>query len=193
MRTSTNKQSKGLDAQHKALKRYLEAQDIDKSRVLLFKDESYTGKNTKRPQFQLMMDEIQKGHVEAVICYSFSRISRSVKDLTSIIETFEEFGVKFKSLSESVDTATPTGRCFLHILASLSTLELEQIRERTKNGLQAARERGVPLGRPRKERNSDLIHELHSQGFTYQKISDLTGVSVSTVWREIRNISQKAS
>lgn len=192
IRTSTSTQSKGLDAQHRALKRYLETQEIDKCRVLLFKDGGYSGRNTKRPHFQAMMEEIEKGNIESVICYSFSRISRSIKDLTSIIEVFEENGVKFHSLSENICTSTPVGRCFLHILASLSTLELEQIRERTINGLQGARERGVQLGRPR-TRNSELIQELHKQGLSQRQIAKMIGVSKTTVFRELKEAGLKVA
>lgn len=188
LRTSTTKQGKGLDSQFKALEAHLKSKNIRLEDVEIFEDYGYSGKNTKRPGLNNLMNLVKTGKIHTVVCYSFSRISRSIKDLIEVVETFENHDVKFLSLSENVNTDTAMGRCFLNIIASLSQAEAEILQERTKAGLKAARERGVQLGR-KKTRNSKLIRELHKQGYSFRKISLLANCSVGTVHNEIKTLN----
>ncbi len=177
-------QDKGLDSQYRALEAYLKVNDISTDKVIKFEDKGYSGKNTKRPGLNELFEMVRSNKVESVICYSFSRISRSIKDLIEIVEELEDHKVKFHSLSENVDTSTPMGRCFLNIIASLNQAEREILQERTKNGLRAAVARGVKLGRP-KTRKSELIRELRSKGYNYKEIARLASCGVGTVSREL--------
>ncbi len=164
IRSSTTKQENGLDSQRKAVQSFLDSKGYQDMPLKVYEDVGVSGSHKNRPALTALLHDVQGGRVSLVVCYSFSRISRSIRDLIEIVELFESAEVKFHSLSESVDTSTPIGRCFLNIMAALHQVEIETLSERTKNGLKAAVARGSVLGR-RVTRNATLIHELRNSGY----------------------------
>lgn len=106
-----------------------------------------SGKDTNRPELQKMLEFLREG--DTLIVESFSRLARSTKDLLGIVDQLEEKGVTFISLKETVDTSTPSGKFMLTVFAALAQLERENILQRQKEGIEAARKRGVYKGRPR--------------------------------------------
>ena len=89
----------------------------------IFKDKGYSGKNTDRPEFQKLLDEIRKGKVRRVIVYKLDRISRSILDFANMMELFQEYDVEFVSSMEKFDTSTPMGRAMLNICIVFARLE----------------------------------------------------------------------
>ena len=88
-----------------------------------------------------MMDSLRSG--DTVIITELTRLGRSVKELLSIIEKIHEAGASIKSLRETwLDTTTPQGNLLLTIFAGLSQFERDLTRQRTRQGLEAARARG---------------------------------------------------
>ena len=73
---------------------------------------------------------------------NLDRLGRSVKQLVDLVGEFQKEGVQFKSLTDSIDTGTPSGRFFFHVMASLAEMEREPIVERTRAGLEVARQLG---------------------------------------------------
>jgi DNA invertase Pin-like site-specific DNA recombinase len=136
IRVSTADQN--TDRQTDALK----AQGVD--RVFL---EKISGATANRPELKAMLDYVREG--DTLVIESISRLARSTRDLLRIIDELREKGVDLLSLKESIDTQTPQGRFVLSIFAALSELERDTIRERQKEGIEAARRRGKHLGRPR--------------------------------------------
>jgi len=106
-----------------------------------------SGKNTKREELNKMLDYIREG--DTVTVTSYSRFSRSVTDLLSLLETIQSKGADFVSLKENVDTKTPAGRLFVGIIASINAFEREQLLERQKEGIMIAKEKNVKFGRPK--------------------------------------------
>ncbi|MFY0389897.1 recombinase family protein [Hominicoprocola fusiformis] len=96
----------------------------------VFKDKGYSGKNTDRPEFQKLLDEIRKGKVRRVIVYKLDRISRSILDFATMMELFQEYDVEFVSSTEKFDTSTPMGRAMLNICIVFAQLERETIQKR---------------------------------------------------------------
>lgn len=94
-----------------------------------------TGKNTDRPQFQEMMSILQTGDV--VVVESYSRMSRSTKDLLDTVEKLNELGVGFISKKETIDTTTAAGRMFLTFIAGMNQFEREVMLERQAEGIAA--------------------------------------------------------
>lgn len=94
-----------------------------------------TGKNTDRPQFQEMMSILQSGDV--VVVESYSRMSRSTKDLLDTVERLNEIGVGFISKKETIDTTTAAGRMFLTFIAGMNQFEREVMLERQAEGIAA--------------------------------------------------------
>lgn len=113
---------------------------------ILFRDKA-SGKDTNRPEFQKMLSYIREGDILYV--ESISRLARSTRDLLRIVDELRDKKAGLVSLKENIDTETPQGRFILQIFAALSELERESIKERQKEGIEAARRRGKHLGRPR--------------------------------------------
>lgn len=105
-----------------------------------------SGKNTDRPEFQKMMDYVREG--DSVYFESFSRISRSLKDLLSILDTFAAKGVSFVSEKEGVSTEGATGKLVISVLGAISQYEREINAERREYGYRKAIEKGI-VGRPK--------------------------------------------
>ena len=108
--------------------------------------EKMTGTKSTRPEYQKMLDALRPGDV--LVIDSFSRLSRSTKDLLDVVERLTAAGVHIVSLKEQLDSTTATGKLMLTMLSALSQFERDLISERTKDGLKAARARGRNGGRP---------------------------------------------
>ena len=80
-----------------------------------YTDKGYSGKNTDRPKFQEMMADIRRGLIKRVVVYKLDRISRSILDFATMMETFQEYNVEFVSSTEKFDTSTPMGRAMLNM------------------------------------------------------------------------------
>ena len=86
--------------------------------IIYDSDEGYSGKNTNRPGFQRLMDDIKSRKVQVVCVYRLDRISRSVSDFCQLLDTFQRYHTSFVSLRENFDTTTPMGRAMLGIIIS---------------------------------------------------------------------------
>lgn len=106
------------------------------------KDEGFSGKNTKRPSFQELMRDVRKNELDVVMVYKLDRISRNVREFSTMYETFEDHGVAFVSVKESFDTSTPIGRTVMYILAAFAQLERENTSERVTDNMLALAEQG---------------------------------------------------
>ena len=106
-----------------------------------------SGAREERVGLKEMLDYVRKG--DSIVVYKLDRLARSVKQLISLINSLNEKGVHFKSLSEQIDTSTSGGKLIFHIFASVAEFERDIIRERTYSGLKAARARGRQGGRPK--------------------------------------------
>lgn len=95
-----------------------------------YKDKGFSGKNTERPAFQKMMEDIRKGEIEAIVVYKLDRISRSVLDFSKILEELQKYNVNFISVMEAFDTTQPMGRAMIQICAVFAQLERETIQQR---------------------------------------------------------------
>lgn len=174
LRVSTDKQTKGLEAQERVLKAYLSENDIKAYR--LYKDEGISGAKSSRPQLDKMMKSIRSGEHSSVLVYSFSRFARSTRHLLTALEEFQSLDVSFVSLTEKVDTSSPMGRALFTIISAISQLERELVGERVRNGLANAKAKGKRLGRPQ-TRNNELIKELLSRGMSYRQIARIAKCS----------------
>lgn len=111
-------------------------------------EEVASGGRWERPELHRMLDQLRAGDV--VVVYKLDRLSRSLKDLLMILEKIDKADAGFRSLTEAIDTTTPAGRMMMQMLGAFAEFEREMIRERTRSGLEAAREQGRVGGRPPK-------------------------------------------
>src|ERR1019366_2426255 len=100
----------------------------------------------RRPELDKMLEHLRPGDTVAV--WRLDRLGRSLKNLIALVEDLAEKGVGFRSLSESIDTTTASGKLFFSVMGALAEFERDLIRERTNAGLAAARARGRVGGRP---------------------------------------------
>ena len=113
------------------------------------------------------------------------RAYRSVKSLIELVSELNSKNIHFKSVTDSIDTSTPLGRFFFHVMASLAQMERELIVERTKAGLLAAKKQGRIGGRKRIMTNSKLANakKLLEAGTLPRDVAKDLGVSLATLYR----------
>ena len=116
--------------------------------VAEYVDEGVSGSKEKRPALDRLMADAYKRKFDAVVVWRFDRFARSVSHLLRALETFNALGIAFVSLSEQMDTTTPTGKMIFTVLGAVAELERSLIVERVRAGLRNARAKGKRLGRP---------------------------------------------
>lgn len=151
-------------------------------------NEKMTGTRSDRPELRTMLLTLRSGDV--LVIDSFSRLSRSTKDLLALVDQLTEQGVHLVSLKENLDTTTATGKLMLTMLSALSQFERDLIAERTIDGLKAARARGRCGGRPKVGTEKDKKQAVAMHAANIMSSSDIAkrfGVSVSTLNRWVRD------
>ncbi len=151
----------------------------------IFEDHGVSATARHRPGFEQALSDLQAGDV--LVVWKMDRAFRSLKNALDILEEFENRAIAFRCLTENIDTTTAMGKCMYQIRHAFSELERNLIRERTKAGMEAARLRGVHIGRPRKLSHAQIIHMQnllqHQPDMTLEKIADQFGVSSRTIYR----------
>jgi DNA invertase Pin-like site-specific DNA recombinase len=143
-------------------------------------DIGISGTKEKRPALDRLMADAHKRRFDVVVVWRFDRFARSVSHLLRALETFQALGIEFVSLSEQMDTSTPTGRMVFTVLGAVAELERSLIVERVKAGLRNARAKGKTLGRPKKVVDAARIATLRTQGRSWREISQTMKIPPST-------------
>src|SRR5580658_1775938 len=104
-----------------------------------FTDE-LSGAITKRPALLRCMKKLERG--DTLIVWKLDRLGRSLRDLIAMLDGLRDLGVKFQSITEAIDTTTPTGRAMWQMIGVLAEIERSLIVERTQAGMTEARRRG---------------------------------------------------
>jgi DNA invertase Pin-like site-specific DNA recombinase len=146
-------------------------------------DIGISGTKEKRPELDRLLGEAHRRRFDAVVVWRFDRFARSVSHLLRALETFKSLGIEFVSLSEQVDTSTPTGKMVFTVLGAIAELERSLIVERVRAGLRNAKAKGKSLGRPRVVVDAARIAGLRSQGLSWAKIGERLGLGEGTVRR----------
>ena len=125
-----------IENQINMCKQYCENHYIDEEmKYSIYQDEGFSGKNTDRPKFQELINDIKNKKFDKLICYRLDRISRSVADFSSTLELLQSNDCDFISIKEQFDTSTPMGRAMIYIASVFAQLERETIAERVKDNL----------------------------------------------------------
>ncbi len=111
-----------------------------------YDDGGYTGGNTDRPGLQKLLADVEAGKIDCVVVYKVDRLSRSLLDFAKLMQSFEERGVSFVSVTQQFNTATSMGRLVLNVLLSFAQFEREIIGERTRDKIAATRRKGKWAG-----------------------------------------------
>lgn len=169
-------------------------QNLDRQRDQLQQDgceriyeEKVSGAKSDRPELRRMLDALREGDI--VVVTELSRLSRSVRDLIGIVEGVHKVKAEIKSLKEPwLDTTTPQGRLLFTVFSGLSEFERDLIRQRTIEGLEAARSRGHKGGHPTLDaRKVELALKMYdSKTCTVAEITKATGIGKSTLYTYLR-------
>lgn len=111
-----------------------------------YEDEGFSGKDTDRPQFQIMMKNMNKHHYDYLVCYKLDRLGRNLSDLVNLIEKLNKRETSFISIKEKFDTSTPIGRAMMFFSGVLAQMEREQIAERVRDNMLMLARAGRWLG-----------------------------------------------
>lgn len=178
VRVSTYKQSLGnsLDEQKEILK------NLGAEKII---EEIYTGTTNKRPQLDLLLQEIKNG--DTLIVAKLDRIARSMIDGKSLIENLVNKGVKviINNLGGALDDS-PTGKLLLNVLFAFAEFERDIIVERTQAGKSIARTKnGYKEGRPLKHTKEQYDHAFELlKTHTYKEVEKMTKIKVRTLHNE---------
>ncbi len=169
-------QDQNLVMQHEALK---------KSGCQKIYEDQISGTKSNRPGLNLVLEVLRAG--DTLVVWKLDRLGRTVKGLVELVNHLHNQDINFKSITDNVDTSTPSGRFFFHIMASLAQMERELGAERTKAGLAAAKAKGRIGGRKRKMTVSKVesAKKLLSSGVSPRDVAQNLGVSIPTLYRWI--------
>jgi len=176
-RCSTNKQDRQLqlDALHAA--------GCEK-----IYEETASGSKTDRPELIQCLKALNPNDV--LVVWKLDRLGRSLQHLIEIITTLESENKGFQSLTESIDTTSPTGKLIFHIFASLAEFERSLIRQRVMAGLDAARRSGTKFGRPEalSPKDKDMAITMFNGGATKNAIAQHFGVTRQTIYTLLKEV-----
>ena len=136
LRASTIKQSEegySLEYQRDKLESYADSRDWEI--IGEYEDAGESGRTTKRPAFNRMVDDAQAQLFDTVLVYKLDRFSRSLQDLLNVINILEKHSVSVWSVTQSYDDSTPEGRLMRNMLGSFAQFESEMIGARVKDGM----------------------------------------------------------
>ena len=150
----------------------------------IFQDK-ISGSRAERPGLGKLLEMLCEG--DTLVVWKLYRFGRSIKNLVDLVGELHKRGVQFKSLSDAIDTGTPAGRVFFHVMASLAQMERELTVERTRAGLEIARQLGRKGGRKRQMTDSKIesAKKLLANGVPPRDVARNLGVSVPTLYRWI--------
>jgi DNA invertase Pin-like site-specific DNA recombinase len=146
--------------------------------------EKASGGRWDRPELQRLLDQLRKGDV--LVVWKLDRLSRSLRDVLTIIDRLAEAKAGFRSLTEAIDTTTPAGRMMMQMVGAFAEFERAMLRERTKAGLESARREGRIGGRRPKlsrQQRSEITRMVTRGDKTAADAARLFSVHPATVSR----------
>ncbi|MEE9647911.1 recombinase family protein [Enterobacter soli] len=173
VRVSTNDQNTAL--QRNAL---------DSAGCELIFEDKISGKTSDRPGLKKVLRTLSEG--DTLVVWKLDRLGRSMRHLVTMIEELRKKGINFRSLTDSIDTSTPMGRFFFHVMGALAEMERELIVERTRAGLAAARAEGRIGGRRPKLTDAQWqqVGRLLNAGESRKTVALIFDVGLSTLYRK---------
>jgi len=146
-------------------------------------EDKVSGSRAERPGLDRALEMLRDD--DTLVVWKLDRLGRSVKQLVDLVGDLHKQGIQFKSLTDAIDTATPSGRFFFHVMARLAEMERELTVERTRAGLEVARQLGRKGGRKPKMTVSKIesAKKLLASGIPPRDVARNLGVSIPTLYR----------
>jgi DNA invertase Pin-like site-specific DNA recombinase len=159
----------------------------------IFEDKGVSGATVFKPAYVEMLQMVRPG--DEIIVWRLDRLSRSLMTLITELQMIASLGVGFRSVTENIETVTPAGQLFFHIIGAFAQFERDIIRERTRAGLDSARRAGKRLGRPpaisdaQWKQATELLQPPHSMGVS--AVASLLGISRQAVHKRLKTMQPK--
>ena len=153
----------------------------------IYGDLGVSGAQVIRKGLEEVLDDLRPG--DTLVVWKLDRLGRSTVHLLQLLADLRERGIDFQALTQGIDTTTAVGRMLYGQLAVFAEFEREQISDRTKAGMAAARKRGRHLGRPRiitAEMARCYERRLEREDTTLVDLAAEAGVSPQTLWRAVK-------
>lgn len=152
----------------------------------VFEDRGVSGARVERPGLTQALRYLREG--DTLVVWKLDRLGRSMSHLLQTVTELEGRGVGFRSLTEAIDTTTPTGRLVFHVFGALGQFERDLIKERTNAGLAAAAARGRKGGRPVVVTPEKLVRArtLVAQGFTVREAATRLKIGKSALYAALK-------
>lgn len=148
--------------------------------------ETDSGRKSRRPKLDVAIQSLVPG--DTFIIYKLDRLSRGTKHLLSLMDYFNTNDIHFISIENNIDTSTSMGKFFFTIMSAFAEMEADLIRDRVLSGLQAAKDKGVTLGRPPLNKNLEQVIQQYTEtDLTVSEIAKLNNISRPTVYRYLNN------
>lgn len=155
--------------------------------------EKVSGKDTNRPQLQLMIDYVREG--DTVYIHDFSRLARNTKDLLDIIEQLNNKGVTLVSNKENIDTSTPQGKLMVTMIGAIYEFELANLHDRQKEGIAIAKAEGKYKGRKPVNVSQDTFEDEYNKYMSREiskvELAKRLGVSRPTLDKLIKEYEER--
>lgn len=179
IRTSTGKQTLGIEVQKDALKAYQPTHWFI---------EQVSGRKENREQLNKALDILEEG--DTLIVYKLDRLGRSTKQLVNLISQLEDNGIHLNIVTEGIDTSTATGKLIFTILSAVAEMEASLISERTKQALAVSENKG---GRPRLDNRTKVkvLEMYQKQAYTVKQMAIKLNISESSIYRILRKFKYK--
>ncbi|AJC49033.1 recombinase family protein [Allofrancisella guangzhouensis] len=146
-----------------------------------------SGSVAERPGLEKLKEILRKN--DTLVVWRLDRLGRTLKHLIEWVHELDEQNIGFKSLQESIDTTSSSGKLIFHIFGALSEFERNLIRERTRAGVEAARARGRQGGRPKKlnkDKRQLAIDLYKAKKHSLRQICEMTSISKPTLYKYVR-------
>ena len=152
----------------------------------IFEDKGVSGTIKKRPALTRCLAALQSG--DTLTVWKLDRLGRSLRDLIDHLDDLRARGVRLQSITEAIDTETPTGRAMWQFVGVLAELERSMITERTRAGVKESQKRGVAFGRKPKLTAAQIKHARQQidKGERAQDVAALLNVHKATLYRALR-------
>jgi DNA invertase Pin-like site-specific DNA recombinase len=150
----------------------------------VFTDHGVSGAGFERPGLEDVMNALQRG--DTLVVWRLDRLGRSLVRLVQFVDELGKRGIEFRSLSENIDTTSSGGRLVFHLIAALSEFERALISERTRAGMDAARRKGLHVGRRpvlTKQQQKAVYRAIRVDGLPLRAVAEQYNVDPRTIRR----------
>jgi DNA invertase Pin-like site-specific DNA recombinase len=174
-RVSTGEQSP--EAQLRELRAYAALRGFVVTREYVDQASGDVRRRRRRaPEFEALMQDARRRRFDCVLVWKYDRFARTLGALIGALQEFHDLGVDFISHTQAIDTTTPMGRLFFHVIGSFAEFERDVIVERVKAGLANARAKGRRLGRPVKDPHAaGRVAAMRETGMSLRAIAAAEG------------------